>query len=502
MPMDQEFHGESEIEPLPDLSNGLGEFHDESLIDLTDLTISIGDSEADADLFSEVELEETAEAFFLRTAGISASGQLIKPANRRITESLPEELGWEIELLDSAITGDGVAGANLDLEPTPLGIKDSRRRATTLSIEEALIWAEGLFSRRCWDDPDLQTIIDLTGRNEDLELFRKRVEPLFTWAQIPRAPDIVDFSHNLWDFPSDVSEAELAEELISLLSLEQSLDPETVVSREYLRDVHRYGLITSERERELGTLAKAGDDEAVQELVCANLRFVMSVAKRYQNRGVPLIDLIQEGNVGLVTAARKFDPDQGVRFISYAVWWIRQGILAALANHGRSVRVPLNRASDLARIFRERVRLEGELGREPDRDELSAATELTPELIDFLESLNVAEVRLDDEDLDHEANRLVEYFLEDNAIDPTVFLEEATRSYYITIALGKINPRDAQVICLYFGLCYDLDEQTLEDIGASLKLTRERIRQIRNRGLDHLGGGPMGSALRETWLPS
>ena len=130
---------------------------------------------------------------------------------------------------------------------------------------------------------------------------------------------------------------------------------------QYLRDVSRHELITPDREKELGALAQNGDENAVQELARANLRFVISVAKKYQNRGVSLTDLIQEGNVGLVTAARKFDPDQGVKFISYAVWWIRQAILASLANHGRAVRVPLNRASDLARIFREKERLKQEL---------------------------------------------------------------------------------------------------------------------------------------------
>jgi RNA polymerase primary sigma factor len=141
-----------------------------------------------------------------------------------------------------------------------------------------------------------------------------------------------------------------------LSGFDSALDEQTALDQ-YLRDVSRHELITPAREKELGALAQAGDEEAVQELARANLRFVISVAKKYQNRGVSLTDLIQEGNVGLVTAARKFDPEQGVKFISYAVWWIRQAILAALANHGRSVRVPLNRASDLARIFREKERL-------------------------------------------------------------------------------------------------------------------------------------------------
>lgn len=159
---------------------------------------------------------------------------------------------------------------------------------------------------------------------------------------------------------------------------------------QYLRDVSRHELITPDKEKELGYKALKGDEDAVQELARANLRFVISVAKKYQNRGVSLTDLIQEGNVGLVTAARKFDPDQGVKFISYAVWWIRQAILASLANQGRSVRVPLNRASDLARIFREKERLKQELGRDPSAEELGKATELTPELVESLQTLNAA----------------------------------------------------------------------------------------------------------------
>nr|NIU78288.1 sigma-70 family RNA polymerase sigma factor [Gammaproteobacteria bacterium] len=164
---------------------------------------------------------------------------------------------------------------------------------------------------------------------------------------------------------------------------------------QYLREVSQHDLITQDQEIELGHRALAGDEDAVQELARANLRFVISVAKKYQNRGVSLTDLIQEGNVGLVTAARKFDPDQGVKFISYAVWWIRQAILASLANHGRAVRVPLNRASDLARIFRERERLKQELGRDPSVEEVAEAANLTVAVTRHLQTLNAAEIRLD-----------------------------------------------------------------------------------------------------------
>jgi RNA polymerase primary sigma factor len=263
---------------------------------------------------------------------------------------------------------------------------------------------------------------------------------------------------------------------------------------QYLRDVSRHELITPEREKELGALAQKGDEEAIQELARANLRFVISVAKKYQNRGVSLTDLIQEGNVGLVTAARKFDPEQGVKFISYAVWWIRQAILASLANQGRAVRVPLNRASDLARIFREKERLKQELRREPTAEELSAATDLTPELVESLQTLNAAEIRLDAPIGDSEDSQLVERFITEEAAEPEMEVEGRLLSEAISEALETLEPRDAKVLRLYFGLEGER-EHTLEEIGNMLGVTRERIRQLRDRALRRLREGDKGIAL-------
>ena len=263
---------------------------------------------------------------------------------------------------------------------------------------------------------------------------------------------------------------------------------------QYLRDVSRHELITPDREKELGALAQKGDEEAIQELARANLRFVISVAKKYQNRGVSLTDLIQEGNVGLVTAARKFDPEQGVKFISYAVWWIRQAILASLANHGRAVRVPLNRASDLARIFREKERLKQEKGREPSTEELAEATDLTPELVESLQTLNAAEIRLDAPIGDSEDSQLVERFITEEAAEPELEVESRLLTEAITDALSTLEARDAKVLRLYFGLEGER-EHTLEEIGNMLGVTRERIRQLRDRALRRLREGERGSAL-------
>jgi RNA polymerase primary sigma factor len=263
---------------------------------------------------------------------------------------------------------------------------------------------------------------------------------------------------------------------------------------QYLRDVSRHELISPEREKELGALAQKGDEDAIRKLARANLRFVISVAKKYQNRGVSLTDLIQEGNVGLVTAARKFDPEQGVKFISYAVWWIRQAILASLANQGRAVRVPLNRASDLARIFREKERLKQELKREPSPEELSEATDLTPELVESLQTLNAAEIRLDAPIGDSEDSQLVERFISEEAAEPEMDVESRLLTEAVGEALETLEARDAKVLRLYFGLEGER-EHTLEEIGNMLGVTRERIRQLRDRARRRLREGDKGTAL-------
>jgi len=279
-----------------------------------------------------------------------------------------------------------------------------------------------------------------------------------------------------------------------LTGFDASLDEQTALDQ-YLRDVSRHELITPEMEKILGAKAQNGDEEAVQALAKANLRFVISVAKKYQNRGVSLTDLIQEGNVGLVTAARKFDPEPGVKFISYAVWWIRQAILASLANHGRPVRVPLNRASDLARIFREKERLKQELGREPTSYELGRAARLTPELVESLQTLNAAEIRLDAPIGDSEDSQLVERFITEEAPEPEAEVENRLLHEAISSALSSLDERDAKVLRMYFGL-EGKREHTLEEIGNSLGVTRERIRQLRDRALRRLREGDSGEALR------
>jgi RNA polymerase primary sigma factor len=253
----------------------------------------------------------------------------------------------------------------------------------------------------------------------------------------------------------------------------------------YLDEISRVPLLNREEEMELARKAFKGNVAAQEKLARHNVRFVVSVAKKFQNRGVPLVDLIGEGNLGLMTAARKFDPDRGVKFISYAVWWIRQAVQAAIARHGRPVRVPLNRTADLSR-----------LGRMPTTEELARATGLTVEAVRSLSALNSEAVRLDHPTRDGEGNERIERFTsgEQESTDMSTMANSQTRD--IEAALAALPPRDAKVLRLYFGLD-DGNSRTLEEIGRMMGVTRERIRQLRDRALLRLREGETGDRLRD-----
>ena len=263
---------------------------------------------------------------------------------------------------------------------------------------------------------------------------------------------------------------------------------------QYLFEVAKTPLLNAREEVEIARRIAAGDPDAMHELIRANLRFVISVAKKYQNRGMGLTDLIGEGNVGLLTAARKFDPDQGVKFISYAVWWIRQAILAALARQGRTVRVPLNRTADLSRIVRSAETLRKELERQPSPEEIAHATGLSVEVVQSLATLNSSDVRLD-APVEGEGERsLSDRFVADEQSEPDTMVMDQLLTEEIDRALEALPARDAKVLRLYFGL-NNGREHTLEEIGDLLGVTRERVRQLRDRALKRLRDGEMGRAL-------
>ena len=253
----------------------------------------------------------------------------------------------------------------------------------------------------------------------------------------------------------------------------------------YLQEISRIPLLKIEEETALARRAFKGDVEAQERLARHNVRFVVSVAKKFQNRGVPLMDLIGEGNVGLMTAARKFDPDRGVKFISYAVWWIRQAIQAAIARHGRPVRVPLNRTADLNRLGRATALLTERLGRAPTTKELVEATGLTRDAVRALGALHIEALRLDHPVREADDRGRMGRFvpLTQEGTDATTMANSRTTD--LETALAALPPRDAKVLRLYFGID-DGKGRTLEEIGRMMGVTRERIRQLRDRALRQL----------------
>ncbi len=253
----------------------------------------------------------------------------------------------------------------------------------------------------------------------------------------------------------------------------------------YLREISRYPLISQEEEVALAGRIRAGDEEALDKLVRSNLRFVVSVAKKYQNQGVSLSDLINEGNLGLIRAAHKFDETKGIKFISYAVWWIRQAILQALAEQSRIVRVPLNRAGTLHRITRRSSALEQELGRQPTAAEVAEGMDIEVEEVEKTLSISQNHVSLDAPLTPGEENRLLDYLPDTQNPGPDAETFEHALSQSIEEVLRSLKEREARILRLYFGL--DSPEPlTLEEIGAQLGITRERVRQIKEKALSRL----------------
>ncbi len=250
----------------------------------------------------------------------------------------------------------------------------------------------------------------------------------------------------------------------------------------YLSDVSKEEMISPEEEVQLAIKIKQGDDEALNKLVNANLRFVISVAKQYQGHGLTLEDLIAEGNIGLITAAKRFDETKGFKFISYAVWWIRQSIMQAIAENSRVVRLPLNKVSAIQKIAQAYSKLEQQHERAPSNDELSELLETSSDSISDLFSYSQKQISVDAPLIDGEENSLLNVLENENSDSPLNGLIKDSLCVDIERVLVSLKPREADVIRLSFGLSGE-PPMTLEEIANRLQLTRERIRQIREKAL-------------------
>jgi len=250
----------------------------------------------------------------------------------------------------------------------------------------------------------------------------------------------------------------------------------------YLQEIGRVELITPEEEVILARKIRSGDSGALKKLVKANLRFVVSVAKQYQNQGISLPDLINEGNLGLMKAAQRFDETRGFKFISYAVWWIRQAILQALAEQSRIVRLPVNKIGSINRINRAFARLEQVYEREPSSQEIAEMLEMIPEDVKEALKTNGRTVSMDAPISAEEENNMYDLLQNPDTPSPDKNLINESLAYEIERALNTLSSRESKVLKLYFGLGMK-HPYTLEEIGEELTLTRERVRQIKEKAI-------------------
>jgi RNA polymerase primary sigma factor len=276
------------------------------------------------------------------------------------------------------------------------------------------------------------------------------------------------------------------------MSMRQLKITKSITNREsqslekYLQEIGRVELITPEEEVRLAALIKQGDQKALERLTKANLRFVVSVAKQYQNQGLSLPDLINEGNLGLIKAAQRFDETKGFKFISYAVWWIRQSILQALAEQARIVRLPLNKVGLTSRIQKAFQQLEQEFEREPSAEELADLLNMELDEVNSTLSINVRHVSMDTPLSEGEESTLLDVLENPNAMMADTDISH-TQSLKVEIdrSLRTLTERQKEVVCYFFGIGVD-HPLSLEDIGEKFNLTRERVRQIKDKAITKL----------------
>lgn len=254
---------------------------------------------------------------------------------------------------------------------------------------------------------------------------------------------------------------------------------------QYFKEISRYPLIDRDEEARLARGIRRGEEEALDKLVRSNLRFVVSVSKKYRNQGVPFPDLINEGNLGLIRAARRFDGTKGIRFVTYAVWWIRQAILQALAEQSRIVRVPLNRAGQLYSIARRKAELAQELGREPTASEIARVLDLRAEDVEQVVGVASSHLSLDAPLFPGDNSSLLDCLPDSVSPGPDEEAFENALTESLEAALSTLDEREATILRRYFGLGHR-PPRSLEEIGSEMGITRERVRQIKEKALTRL----------------
>ena len=279
------------------------------------------------------------------------------------------------------------------------------------------------------------------------------------------------------------------------LKIMQSVTARTMTVNSYLRDIGLLNMISPEEETELAHRVQEGDEDAFQRLVEANLRFVVSVAKQYQNSGMDLSDLINEGNLGLLKAARKFDPTRGFKFITYAVWWIRQQIMQAISEQGRMVRLPLNQVSIINRISKAKAQFIQDNEREPTDTELAELLDITPSKAGEAAGHLSKHVSLDMPFGDEGEGNLLDILPDESSEQADSNLQQESLRSDIQNVMMILSPREREIVSLAFGI--GCQEMTLEEIGERFDLTRERVRQVKEKAIDKLARPGVKKILRQ-----
>lgn len=343
----------------------------------------------------------------------------------------------------------------------------------------------------------LQDILDVLDRYELSEqdknalysqLEQEKIE--IHSPQEDEEPETVDFDENDVD---EVSEQEYSEAQKFLNSTDAS---DSV--RAYLKEIGRIDLLSPEEEIEIAQRAAQGDEKARELLVTANLRLVVAVARRYNRRGLPLMDLVQEGNLGLMRAAERFDYSKGFRFSTYATWWIRQAITRALADQSRTIRIPVHMVEYINKVTRTMRQLEMDLGREPQAKEIAQELEMDLDRVSSILAIVQDTVSLDTPIGEEEGSHLGDFIPDEDTVHPTDAADSAALREAIALELAYLSPREERVLRLRFGF-HDGQTHTLEEVGHELNVTRERVRQIEAKALRKIRGRLMKSNLQAFW---
>jgi RNA polymerase primary sigma factor len=296
------------------------------------------------------------------------------------------------------------------------------------------------------------------------------------------AADIDDFYNALAELEIDVEQDSVDDEAETELEVHEV---STDALQLFLKDIGRVALLTAPQEVELAKRIERGDHGAKQEMVEANLRLVVSIAKKYRNQGLPFLDLIQEGTIGLVRAAEKFDYRRGFKFSTYATWWIRQAVARALADKARTIRMPVHVVEKLNKIVRSERKLRGELGREPSAAEIAIDLDLSSDEVEHIRRSSQVPVSLEKPVGDEEESEFGHFITDESSPLPDEAAEEALRKDMLTKILGMLSARERRVLEMRYGLNGE-QPRTLDEVGRAFNVTRERIRQIENQCLKKL----------------